>query len=101
MTAAILDEAIANSASLPQRLAAIDAVDHAGPSLAMLIDRAVTAAMRTLRWMATVDDWDAVDERDLDEARVWFETGQHILDKLARALALDDAGTLGALGDAG
>jgi hypothetical protein len=88
ITVEVWERVILEHRSMPERLAAIDAGDHAGPTIAILIEQYVQQAGRIVRWLLTVEDWSVIDERDLDEARVWVETGQRILEKIAQAALL-------------
>lgn len=88
LTVEMWNAALADPRTLPERLALVDAGDHAGPSLAMLISQHLDAAHRVMLWLLTLDDWTRVSEQELDEARIWIDTGHRLLAKIAHAAML-------------
>lgn len=94
LTAEVWGKAMADPRSMPERLAAVEASDTAAPSIALLIATHIQAAERVLHLVLTLDEdgWRRLDERDLNEVRVYFDTGYRLLDKIVRAALLPPDG---------
>ena len=84
VTAQLCEAIAADPRPIPDRLLAIAVDDHAGPALAALITTHLDAAHRVMLWLLSVEDWEVIDERLLDEARVWLDTGTRLLHKVVR-----------------
>jgi hypothetical protein len=89
LTPEVMEQILADPTSMPDRLATVDARDHAGPSLPILIEQHLQAASRIMRWLPSVEDWSLVAEIDMHELLTWIDSGKQILTKIARAATLD------------
>jgi hypothetical protein len=89
VTAELCEAIAADPRPIPEQLLAIAVDDHAGPALAALITTHADAAHRVILWLLTVEDWNTIDERLLDEARVWLHTGAQLLEEVVRVAAPD------------